>query len=232
MSTIAALANVTSGRVGSSVFTRSLTHGSIILADLFGLAIAGSLAVFTRYFFHAQFSPGDYVSFTPAILIFFATFALSGLYPGVATSPIEEFRLILRASSISVLLLICITFFLRKGILSSRLVVVLAWILTIALVPISRRLMRGWCSICSRDIIASGFGQLRCWWTKALVSTRSPIRMSFAEISLMQEDWRKNIATVTPSSRCRTRARIEFARYSTSTARTIAGCSSSRISLG
>jgi FlaA1/EpsC-like NDP-sugar epimerase len=142
MSTTAAISDVSSTRVGSGAFTRSLTHGSIILSDLAAVLIAGSLSVFARYSFHAQFAPGDYVSFIPAVFIFFATFALSGLYPGVATSPIEEFRLILRASTISFLLLIGTTFFLRKGILASRLVMLLAWALTIVLVPICRRVIR------------------------------------------------------------------------------------------
>jgi Undecaprenyl-phosphate galactose phosphotransferase WbaP len=146
MSTTAALTHIPSRRRASSVFIRMLTPGSIVLADLAGISIAGLLAVFTRYSFHAQFAPGDYATFIPAIPIFFVMFALSGLYPGIATSPIEEFRLILRASSLSFLLLIGTTFFLRKGILSSRLVMVMAWSLTIFLVPMSRRLMRGWCS--------------------------------------------------------------------------------------
>jgi Undecaprenyl-phosphate galactose phosphotransferase WbaP len=146
MSTTAALVPVTSGRIAFPAFTRFLTHGSIVLADLVGLAIAGSLAVFTRYFFHAQFEPSDYIRFTPAILIFFGIFAVSGLYSGIATSPVEEFRLILRASSTSFLLLIGSTFFLRNGIISSRLVIVLGWILTVVVVPASRRVTRGWCS--------------------------------------------------------------------------------------
>lgn len=146
MSTTATLATFSTKRVTHSAFMRWVTHGSIVLADLVGLTMAGALAVVVRYLFHAQFAPGDYISFAPSILIFLIIFTFSGLYPGVGTSPIEEFRLILRASSISVLLVIGTTFFLRQGILSSRIVFVLAWLLTIIFVPISRRFMRGLCS--------------------------------------------------------------------------------------
>jgi Undecaprenyl-phosphate galactose phosphotransferase WbaP len=132
--------------VKTSVLHRWLTRASMTFADLFAFSGAGAMAVFTRYFFHGLFTPKDYISFAPSILIFFFVFALYGLYPGIGTSPIEEFRSILRASSISFLVLIGSTYFLREGILSSRIVIALAWLLTIGFVPISRRLVRGWCA--------------------------------------------------------------------------------------
>ena len=146
MSATATIASFAAGRTTHSAFTRWLTHSSIILADYLGITIAGFLAVIIRYLFHAQFVPTDYLLFTPSIIIFFITFAFSGLYPGIPTSPIEEFRLVLRASSVAFLLLAGTTVFLREGVFMSRIVFVLAWLLTIVLVPLSRRLVRGWCS--------------------------------------------------------------------------------------
>ena len=146
MSATATIAPFATGRTTYSAFTRWLTHSSIILADYLGITMAGSLAVIIRYLFHAKFVPTDYLSFTPSILIFFITFAFSGLYPGIPTSPIEEFRLVLRASSVAFLLLVGTTVFLREGVFSSRIVFVLAWLLTIIFVPLSRRIVRGWCS--------------------------------------------------------------------------------------
>ena len=146
MSATATFAPFVTGRTTYSAFTRWLTHTSIILADYLGITIAGFLAVIIRYLFHAQFVPADYLSFTPSFVIFFITFAFSGLYPGIPTSPIEEFRLVLRASSVAFLLLLGTTVFLREGVFSSRIVFVLAWLLTIIFVPLSRRIVRGWCS--------------------------------------------------------------------------------------
>ena len=133
-------------RLSSGVLSRSLTLGSIVVADLFAFLAAGALAVITRYAFHAEFSPSDWLSFLPGVLIFFVVFAWVGLYPGIAINPIEEFRLILRSSSIGFLLLIGATVFLREGIFASRVVFVLGWGLTIVFVPASRRLVRGWAS--------------------------------------------------------------------------------------
>ncbi len=127
--------------------SRWLTYSTILLADLVALLAAGALAVFVRYFFGAQFTPGDYLTFAPSLLLFVVVFIFSGLYPGVACSPIEEFRLILRASSIGFLLLIASTVFLRAGLLSSRIVLALAWTLAIVFVPLSRRIFRGFCAL-------------------------------------------------------------------------------------
>ncbi len=131
----------------SGYLYRWLTHGTVLFADTISLIVAGALAVFTRYLFHGEFTPHDYISFAPSIVIFLMVFADCGLYPGVATSPIEESRLILRAWTIGFLILISTSFFLRQGTFASRIVFALAWALTIILVPLSRRILRGACSL-------------------------------------------------------------------------------------
>ena len=146
MSTSAVLALPQTKAHLSSQVSRWLTHGTVLFADLISLVLAGALAVFTRYLFHAQFTPHDWIGFAPSILIFFVVFAYCGLYPGVASSPIEESRLIFRASTISFMILIGTSFFLREGIFASRIVFALAWVLTIVLVPLNRRLLRGVCA--------------------------------------------------------------------------------------
>lgn len=131
--------------------TRWLTYLSIGVSDLCAFTSAGVLAVMVRFVFHARFRPQDWLSFAPSLGMFFVGFALVGLYPGVAMNPMEEFRRILRVSSVVFLLIIGATFFLRAGILSSRIVFALAWVLTIVLVPLFRRMVRGWCAF-------------RTWW--------------------------------------------------------------------
>ena len=147
MGTTTAFATLETSRVTGRSFNRSLTHGSIVFADLIAIMAAGAVAVMTRFVFHGKFQPGEYASFLPSVLIFLAVFAFSGLYPGIATSPIDEFRLILKGSTISFLILSETTYLMRAGILSSRIVILLAWMLTIVFVPFCRRMMRGWCSM-------------------------------------------------------------------------------------
>ncbi|HEY0786341.1 MAG TPA: undecaprenyl-phosphate galactose phosphotransferase WbaP [Acidobacteriaceae bacterium] len=147
MSTTTIFAPIETALPRSSTLARWLTYLSIGIADLCAILTAGVLAVIVRYLFHAEYSPGDWLTFAPSVVIFLVVFALAGLYPGLAISPIEEFRRILRASSVVFLLIIGTAFFLREGLMSSRIVFVLAWIFTIVLVPVSRRTVRGWCSL-------------------------------------------------------------------------------------
>jgi Undecaprenyl-phosphate galactose phosphotransferase WbaP len=125
---------------------RFLTHVSIPLADLLATFTAGILSVMTRYEFGGQFKPIDYFSFAPSLCIFFVVFAIAGLYPGIALNPVEEFRRILRSASLGFLILIGVAYFSREGLLSSRIVFISTWTLTLVLVPISRHLVRSWCA--------------------------------------------------------------------------------------
>lgn len=146
MGTSTVVASTTCPLVFNHPTSRWLTYGSIIFADLLALCTAGSLAVVTRYIFHANFVLGDWLAFAPAVIVFLVVFAFSGLYPGIACSPTDEFRIILRASTISFFILIAISFFLQTGLMFSRIVFGLAWMLTILLVPVSRRILRGYCA--------------------------------------------------------------------------------------
>ncbi len=105
------------------------------------------ISVLLRYSFHGQFTLSYYLSFAPAIIIFLSVFAFAGLYPGIAVNPIEEFQRILRSASVGFLIMIGITFFLREGLVASRIIYFLAWLLTLVLVPMSRYLVRNWCSL-------------------------------------------------------------------------------------
>lgn len=125
--------------------SRWITYCSIVFADVCATSVAGALAVLIRFVFHGDFTPTDWIAFAPSLLLVHIVFALVGLYPGVATNPIDEFRLILSSSSIAFLLIIGATFFLRQGMLASRMVFVLAWLFEIVLVPLFRRSVRGVC---------------------------------------------------------------------------------------
>jgi Undecaprenyl-phosphate galactose phosphotransferase WbaP len=124
-----------------------LTYASLFAADLIAISVAGTLAVMMRFLMHGAFRPADWLVYAPALLIFFQVFAMVGLYPGIAISPIDEFRLVLRAASIVSLILAGGAFFLRHGLFSSRIVFLLAWLLTVLLVPACRRAVRGVCAL-------------------------------------------------------------------------------------
>ncbi len=103
-------------------------------------------AVAIRLALSGGFSTSSYLIVIPSVILFTVVFGVFGLYPGTATNPIDEFKEVLRATSITYLIIISLTFFTRHAHYYSRLTFVLAWLITIVLVPASRGAMRAWCS--------------------------------------------------------------------------------------
>jgi Undecaprenyl-phosphate galactose phosphotransferase WbaP len=128
-----------------SAFSTSLTISTIIAADVLSFLAAGIVSVLVRHAFGGQFLLSDYLGFAPCIVLLFFVFAFNHLYPGVATNPIDEFRCVLRSASIGFLVIIGSTVFFREAVLSSRLVYVFSWLLTILLVPVARHTVRKLC---------------------------------------------------------------------------------------
>ncbi len=122
--------------------SRTLTITALVAADLAAVLFSGAVAVSLRFVFHGQFRPSEYATLLPGLPLFFLVFLALDLYPGIAANAIEEFRKMIHAVTLSYLLLIVSTFFVKVGGQYSRIAFVLAWLLTLALVPISRRTVR------------------------------------------------------------------------------------------
>ncbi len=131
--------------------SRGLTVAALVGADLLAVSFAGSVAASVRFLFHGQFHLSGYAPLFAALPIFFLVFSALDMYPGIAANAIEEFRTTLHAVTLSYLLLIVSTFFIKNQGHYSRIAFALSWILTLALVPIARRAVRAW-----------GAGQ--SWW--------------------------------------------------------------------
>ena len=124
--------------------SRTLTIGSLVAADLLAISLAGSAAASLRFLFHGSFHLYEYLPLFAALPLFFLVFTALEMYPGIAANAIEEFRRTLHAVTLSYLLLIVSTFFVTIHMRYSRIAFVLAWLLTLALVPLGRRAMRSW----------------------------------------------------------------------------------------
>ncbi len=131
--------------------SRTLTVAALVGADLLAVFFAGMVAVSLRFVFHGSFHPTDYATLLTALPVFFLVFSALDLYPGIAANAIEEFRKIMHAVTLSYLLIIVSTFFIKVGGQYSRIIFVLAWLLTLVLVPMSRR-------------IARTYGSKQAWW--------------------------------------------------------------------
>ena len=90
------------------------------------------------------------LAFAPALAITLCSFMAAGLYPGVCVNPVEELRRCSLSVSLSFLCLLSVTF-LRHDLSPSRLVYVVAYLLTLCLVPLLRT--------CTRSLLSD-----KPWW--------------------------------------------------------------------
>lgn len=153
MSTLTTLASPYSAAAEIPVVgcSRALTISALIAADLGAVLFAGAVAVSLRFVFHGHFQPSAYAPLLTALPLFLLVFSALDLYPGIAANAIEEFRKMLHAVTLSYLLLIVTNFFIKVEGHYSRVAFLLAWLLTLAIVPMSRRAVRA-------------FGSKQSWW--------------------------------------------------------------------
>lgn len=129
--------------VALTLSTRSWpTYAVMISSDLLALATAGVAAVSTRLALDGQFPPSLYWQMFPILGLFVAAYALVGLYPGVAMSPVDEMRWICLTTTLMYLVLAAMVFMRREGEIYSRGVFIMAWVLSVLLVIAYRAAMR------------------------------------------------------------------------------------------
>ena len=128
------------GRITPGARMTALT----LAGDTLALVLAAFVAVGMRFFFDGQFELILYIRLLPALSLFYALFALRGLYPGVLLSPPDELKRLSQAVTLGFLLLTAGTFLSRQGYLYSRAIFIGAWLLSLGLVPVMRSLARNW----------------------------------------------------------------------------------------
>ncbi len=129
--------------VALTLSTRSWpTYAVMISSDLLALATAGVAAVSIRLALDGQFPPSLYWQMFPILGLFVAAYALVGLYPGVAMSPVDEMRWICLTTTLMYLVLAAMVFMRREGEIYSRGVFIMAWVLSVLLVIAYRAAMR------------------------------------------------------------------------------------------
>jgi Undecaprenyl-phosphate galactose phosphotransferase WbaP len=134
---------VPSALVALTLSTRSWpTYVVMIGADLLALGLAGIIAVQTRLVLEGQFHPSLYWQLWPVLGLFVLAYAIVGLYPGVAISPVDEMRWICLTTTLMYLVLAAMVFMRREGEIYSRGVFVLAWVLSLLMVIVCRALAR------------------------------------------------------------------------------------------
>lgn len=142
-------------RVPSTTFgPRPCFTGTVIaFGDLLAISATVALAVLLRQSFNGQFQLADYFRLWPLLAIFFITYSLFGLYPGIALSPIAELRTLTSATTLVYLVLSALIFALRTPFTYSRGAFAGAWLASLFAVP----LMRAGVRVCLRDSVWWGY---------------------------------------------------------------------------
>ncbi len=122
-----------------TISTRSWpTYAVMVGADLMGLGTAGLVSVYGRLLFDGKFHPSLYWQLWPVLGLFILAYATVGLYPGVAVSPVDELRWTSLTTTLIYLALAAAIFLRREGEVYSRSIFLIAWMLSLLLVQLSR----------------------------------------------------------------------------------------------
>jgi len=118
---------------------------SLALLGCFGLSFWLRADLFVRHL--SLFEPMQhgfdlYLSMWQMGLLWIVMFAYEGLYPSLGLSTWEELKHLLKGNFVAFVLLVIFTFVTRTGFQFSRTVIVLAFMFSLLMLPLSRRLTR------------------------------------------------------------------------------------------
>lgn len=127
-----------------------------LAGDVVSLGLAVTLSVWGRWIFDGQYYPSLYLTWLPLLVFFPLAYAIVGLYPGVGMSPVDELRWLSLMTTLVYALLGSVIFLVREGETYSRLVFLIAWVLSLLMIPIGRGMLRHF---------ASG----QAWWGQPVI---------------------------------------------------------------
>jgi len=128
-----------------------IMSGIYCFSDVFAVFIAVVLAYLIRKIIplfmlsHNALKPEIYLELLPVIFLFVLAYLITGLYPGVGITTVEELRRTTIATSMVFAVLFAWIFFSRAGFIYSRIVFFLAWSFALVFVPSGRAIIRHWC---------------------------------------------------------------------------------------
>ena len=126
--------------------------GSLIMAgDLTAVAISLGTAVLLRHLFQGDFELSRYWPLFGMMGLFATSYAWFGLYPGITYNAVREIRQLTLATTLVFVGLATLSFLVKDANEYSRVVFLVAWLLSLVLVPLARLQLR------------NVFGR-RSWW--------------------------------------------------------------------
>jgi Undecaprenyl-phosphate galactose phosphotransferase WbaP len=114
----------------------------LMAADVLSLSFSGIFGFYASHILNPDLEPERYWQLLPALLPFILAYALKGLYPGIALSGPDELRRLSRSTTLIYLALGATSFLFQDAGTYSRGAFLLAWICSLALIPLSRAAIR------------------------------------------------------------------------------------------
>ncbi len=123
-------------------YARQWMSIALILTDLFSLLLAFTLAGVLRVLLLGKTPLSQFYSLWPILVFFILAFAWRGLYPALGLSPVNELRTTTSTVSLVFLILLAGTFLFKISGAYSRLILTVAWFLSLVLIQGNRWLLR------------------------------------------------------------------------------------------
>ncbi|PWH11900.1 MAG: undecaprenyl-phosphate galactose phosphotransferase WbaP [Anaerolineae bacterium] len=115
----------------------------MLASDLLCILVSMSLPVFLWQFVRPELFPEMYQPLIPPVTVFFVSvYLMMGLYPGMGVGPVEELRRLSIGTTIGMLALMGLSFYLRNINMWSRAVLGLAWFFLLVSAPLMRKIFR------------------------------------------------------------------------------------------
>lgn len=122
---------------------RRIMAGFMLVSDLVCVLASMGLPIFLWQFARADLVPELYQPLMLPVSVFFVIiYLMMGLYPGIGVGPVEELRRLSIGTTLGMLALMGLSFYLRNINLWSRAVLALAWIFLVLSAPLARKIFR------------------------------------------------------------------------------------------
>jgi Undecaprenyl-phosphate galactose phosphotransferase WbaP len=122
---------------------RHTMAGFMVASDLICILVSTGLPIFIWQFVRADLLPELYQPLMLPVSVFFIIiYLMMGLYPGIGVGPVEELRRLSIGTTLGILALMGLSFYLRNINIWSRAVLGLTWVFLLVSAPLLRKVFR------------------------------------------------------------------------------------------
>ncbi len=122
---------------------RRIMTSFMLVSDLVCILASMSAPIFSWQFVRPELAPEMYQPLILPVAIFFIfIYLMMGLYPGIGVGPVEELRRLSIGTTLGMLALMGLSFYLRNVNMWSRAVLGLAWVFLLFSAPLARKVFR------------------------------------------------------------------------------------------